>query len=741
MINLQQKAVIEAPPGKIMCVACPGSGKTFCMISKIIYEIKQRKMSPSAILAMTFTRKAAAELKERVAKELTEDIAKQISIGTIHGWCYRNIVRVNPMYFGFAHDNLRLVTSYEKIIKNLEFADQLDSKEIAVLSQHFSQCIGRGIKFESEDQARFNTMRAYQFKNNCMTCDDIIYFAYQRLKEDETFRRKLAARFELVICDECQDNSPSQTLIAQHLSSVHNFLVIVGDDSQCQPPDTEVITDARSCPISHLKRGDLVTSYDGSSLGTRKILGVHSRHYEGDLFVIEAAGRITRCTPYHKFLIKQGGCIFVLQANEIQLLTLLTPLLLVPVYDEQRVSWVPFTISKETYNGDVYSLAVEFPETYIADGIITHNSIYSWRQAEPKHFIDLQNKGFKLYKLEYNYRSHQKILDLASEVIKFNEGVQIDKKIIAINPSPSAPKPRLMLFNLRSRVTEVQWIARNINRMLTMEGVDPQDIAILCRSVNSGTGRALQAELRSLRIKYRVVGGVDFVDSMHVQRLFCCFALAAGANHLEDWRELLSLMDGVGAKAVRLLLEKVPDTTAMLALLKKEKAKLQLIELTKTLSSVKKNRKDSSRCVGIFSDWYLQFIDDDHDTLNKAGRYFDSVASASSKLDILDTIEQFTLETEDEEKSDPNSITISTIHGYKGLETAFVFIPDVQDKMIPHMRSQTAEEIQEECRVFYVGLTRAKKDLCLTATTTKDTRLSRFLTPDILDNYLDVKQL
>jgi len=261
-------------------------------------------------------------------------------------------------------------------------------------------------------------------------------------------------------------------------------------------------------------------------------------------------------------------------------------------------------------------------------------------------------------------------------------------------------------------------------------------IAILCRSVLGGIGRSLQASFRNAGIPYHVVGGGDIANSKHIGRMFSAFALACGYVFKDDWVNLLMIFPGIGDVKGRRIADSIEDLTKVKI---PEPIRIGIDGLKKLITKLATTTKKPSDCFNLFRSWYLDtlithFPNVEREELQHVDYILNIVGSALEGKDLELAIENIKMDeskNEDEKDNDENSVVISTIHRSKGLEWPFVIIPDCHDEMIPHKRAESISEIQEECRIFHVAVTRAKDKLLLTATD-EGQGISRFIDIDFV---------
>jgi DNA helicase-2/ATP-dependent DNA helicase PcrA len=244
MLNKQQKNLVEAPKGTLLCIAGAGSGKTKCIIEKIRYAIKNQNIQPEEILALTFTKKAATEMQERLSNLLGKKSVSNLIVSTINSFCYRHVVLDDLRYFGF-YTNRRpqiLTDGYKPILKAL-FPKESSLQFVIKAAKKIDSYLTKAVELPEDDYVSLGgkdynykelltLIRKYQFTNHVITFTDQIVFAYQRLERDIAFRHKLATKFKLIIVDEAQDNNLMQSKIVLYLSEIHKNIVCVGDDAQ-----------------------------------------------------------------------------------------------------------------------------------------------------------------------------------------------------------------------------------------------------------------------------------------------------------------------------------------------------------------------------------------------------------------------------------------------------------------------------------------------------------------------------
>lgn len=370
-------------------------------------------------------------------------------------------------------------------------------------------------------------------------------------------------------------------------------------------------------------------------------------------------------------------------------------------------------------------------------------SMYRFRGADTGFFLSLKAKhGFDLYTLTTNYRSNQPILDLGNSILipNFKAETQIEKYLVA-NNTVEASKPKLHAFFKIKEQTN--FLVSDIQRQL-YKGKKPKDIAILARTVKGSTCRYLPAALREANIPYKVVGGVDLTNSIHIKNMLAIFYLALGNTDRNNWITALSIFPAIGEVRSKQIAQAIPDWA---------KAKIPKIsedsveELKELISLLSSNTDKAKECFLKYYAWYNDILDTHYSLDDKHGYtvrqrcviedIFSMVGETFEKYpNLIDAIDAFVMDEEvDEDGLEDNVVIISTIHRAKGLEWPVVYIPDCVDTMYPHRSSSgNISDIREELRIFHVAVTRARDELYLTADLSRQG--GQYLSPFIDLNYV-----
>ncbi|HET6834999.1 MAG TPA: UvrD-helicase domain-containing protein [Acidimicrobiales bacterium] len=384
-------------------------------------------------------------------------------------------------------------------------------------------------------------------------------------------------------------------------------------------------------------------------------------------------------------------------------------------------------IEVSDYDGPVYDLEVEPTHTYVADGVLVHNSIYRFRGADMRNIVEFEDAfpDTTVVLLEQNYRSTQTILDAANAVIAHN----VSRKPKELWTDQGAGDP-IVRYHADDEVDEAQWITREMARLHDeQDGLRWGDIAVFYRT--NAQSRVLEEQLMRVGIPYRVLGGTRFydrkevkdavaylravvnpVDEVSIKRVLNEPKRGVGATsvgRLDAWATAhgLPFLDalrraddaGVSGKAARgieaflRLLDEVADTVAsgpgpLLQALLERSGYLDALEAERTIES-EGRLENLAELVGAASE----------------------VASVDEFLESISLVS----DVDDLDEADQSSVVLMTLHAAKGLEFPVVFIIGLEDGVFPHLRSLTEpDQLEEERRLAYVGITRARQRLYLT---------------------------
>ena len=598
----QYEAVINTE-GPCLVIAGAGSGKTKVLTHKIAYLIREKNVKPWDILAITFTNKAANEMKSRV-EGLVSDAVRDMWIGTFHSICVR-ILRRQIDRLGFDTSFVIFDTSDQKtLIKQIIKAQNLDDKLYSDKSVLYEISNAKNEMLDPDEYAVrargdfrkekiAELYRIYQNKlkeNNAIDFDDIINFAIKILLDNPDLLEYYSSKFKYVLVDEYQDTNKAQFTLVTLLASKYGNITVVGDNDQ---------------------------------------------------------------------------------------------------------------------------------------------GIYSFRGADITNILNFEKDfpGTRIIKLEQNYRCTQNILNAANEVIKNNE-TKYEKKLWTDNEKGNLPK----VFRGDNEYDEANYIVRQINSLKTEEYYKYSDFAVLYR-MNSQS-RSIEDILRREDIPYKIVGGLKFYERKEIKDIIAYLRLIQNTNdNLSLTRIINEPKRGVGKTSL--------DNVEALA----ANSGVSMYEVIKNADNYGLNRvfANTREFINVIEELRIKkenikISELIKDTLKLTGYTkaleTENTVEAESRLQNLD--EFLTVAIEFEEESADNSlseflegitlssdldgmeeaeesVTLMTLHSAKGLEFPVVFLVGMEEGIFPGYKSiGEPKELEEERRLCYVGITRAKENLFLT---------------------------
>ena len=376
----------------------------------------------------------------------------------------------------------------------------------------------------------------------------------------------------------------------------------------------------------------------------------------------------------------------------------------------------------------VHDLDVEGVHTFIANGLVTHNSIYGWRGADIRNILDFQ-KDFPeavQIKLEQNYRSTQRILDAASSVIA-NNSQRLGKTLWS-----DLGHGESIAFKLAEEGRlEAEWV---VQRILDLRHSEPDaKVAVLYRA--NWQSRQLEEALRAVNLPYRLVGGVKFYERQEVKDLISYLRLVSNPFDLVSFRRCVNAPSrGVGPTTLGKIEAAIPDNGTPLE---------GLAELFRRGELKGRAQREMGRFLDLFhraareretlglaglvrwvlqESGYLQSLEDEG-TLEAEGRIrnleeFLSAAAESESLGLRlsEFLDRITLAADADQLEESAQLSLMTIHCAKGLEFPHVFVVGMEEEVFPNRQArETPEGLEEERRLFYVAITRAQRRLTLTA--------------------------
>jgi DNA helicase-2/ATP-dependent DNA helicase PcrA len=602
-LNKEQLSAVEYNSGPHMIVAGAGSGKTRVLMFKIAYLI-ENGMEPSSILALTFTNKAAKEMKERI-KHLIGKKADELWMGTFHS-IFSRIMRVESDKLNYRpnfsiydrEDSIALVSN---VIQNLNInlenitpngvqhrISYLKNQMVSPEQYLKSTAVTVADKKFGEIFTEYNKRL---FENNAMDFDDLLLKPIELFNQNEKVLAKYKKIFKYILVDEYQDTNKAQYEMIKLLSPQKDRVCVVGDDAQ---------------------------------------------------------------------------------------------------------------------------------------------SIYSWRGAEIKNMLNFKKdfKGSKIFRLEQNYRSTKTILAAADSVIKNNVG-QIPKTLWTENNDGE----ELSIIRASDEKDEAFQIAKRIKKEITSRKLSLNDIAIFYR-INSQS-RALEDAFRREKIPYKIVGGVEFYRRKEVKDVLAYLRIISNQN---DEESLLRIMNfpqrGIGNTSISKMIAFARKLNITLFA-----TMLRVFEVIEVKERIQKNVKQFrlllDKYIGLkdklsIGELTAALVDElgilriykEENTQESMARYDNiqelvSAVQDYSKTNHNASLDDFLAEVSliagvDQYDEKVNSITMMTIHSAKGLEFPIVFITGCEEDIFPlNPKFDNDSKLEEERRLFYVALTRAKEKVFL----------------------------
>jgi DNA helicase II / ATP-dependent DNA helicase PcrA len=789
-LNPHQREAVNHLEGPLLIFAGAGSGKTRVLTTRIANLIAQRRVWPDRLLAVTFTNKAAREMRERVGRLVPD--AERMWVGTFHSTAVR-VLRRDAERLGlprsftiFDDDDSR--AALRRVLDEL----RLDPKKYppALLANAISRAKNELLGPDQYPEGTYQdeiVRRCYERyeqvlqRSGGLDFDDLIVKVVRLLQTDDEARERWRDRFRHVLVDEYQDTNRAQYTLVSLVAGGHRNLAVVGDDDQCLVAGSRVtMADGTVRPIEDVAAGDLVLSgYGGGAFRPARVLRTHrSRARRHGVAITTRSGRRLVSTPEHTHfagsrcdgtsreaavleLCHAGGTHrlslggrhadaaefgdLLLRAGaapNIALRARLAPgdsLPFVPAV-AVRPGMAMFAVDggydvverveRVALNEWVHDLDVERTHNFVAEGLVTHNSVYGWRGADVRNILDFEKDypEAKVVHLEQNYRSTQAILDAAYHVIRHNPE-RAPKRLW----TDRVGGEQVSAAQLYNEVEEAEYVADEVERLRRIEGRRYGDFAVLYR-VNAQS-RSFEDVFGRRRIPYRLVGGVRFWERREVKDVLAYLRLVQNPADAVSFGRVVNVprrkigpvsVDAVVTAATnggRTVLEAMAEPIAGLpkaALAPVDRFRKQLEALRATIGALRPS----------------ELIDHVVDVMSLEAHYSDGTPQGDARLenlqelrglaeefdtheDLAEALELFLTEVTlrsdvDAYAEDDDGVTLITLHMVKGLEFPVVFMVGMEENLLPHRRAvEDARELPEERRLCYVGITRAQDRLYL----------------------------
>jgi DNA helicase-2/ATP-dependent DNA helicase PcrA len=778
-LNPVQCEAVTTGDGPVLVVAGAGSGKTRVLTRRIAYLIAERDVSPFALIAITFTNKAADEMKERVAG-LVGPVAQRMWVSTFHSACSR-ILRREAEHLGYRSsfsiydqaDSTRL-TDYVRRDLNLDPKRFPPRRLHAAISSLKNELIGPvefAARAESPPERRLaDVYTEYQRRleeASALDFDDLLVLTVRLFREHPDVLDRWRSRFSHVLVDEFQDTNLAQWELVRRLSEKHRNVMVVGDQDQCLVAGTLVtMGDGTRHPIETIQPGDQVLScYGSGDFRPARVQRVHASDATEAVAIRLASGTEMVSTAEH---IHFAGSADDFQGAESEAAALAVSLgggvaLAGPRVVTEALPWLAASrirpgmvmvdhtgrfdivtaVHEIAVNTTVHDLDVERTHNFIANGIVTHNSVYKFRGADYRNLMRFEEvfPEAAIVVLEQNYRSTQRILDAANAVIANNA---------ARRPKHLWTEQRggelITRYQAEDEHDEADFVTRELMRLSTEGGHRYGDIAVFYRT--NAQSRVMEEALVRAGVAYRVVGGVKFYDRREVKDALAYLRGLVNPDDEVSWKRIVNTpRRGVGDTSVAKVEARaraegftfraaLADPAAAGVSGKALGGARDLLEVMDELERRTEHGVAGTIEAMLELTGYLAELEAEHtieaesrvenlQELVGVAREFDEQLDTSpddeapTGLDrvqaFLETVALVTdLDTAEGADEDTSAVTLMTLHSAKGLEFPVVFMLGMEDGVFPHMRSLgDPEELEEERRLCYVGITRAQERLYL----------------------------
>lgn len=619
-LNPAQREAVEAIEGPVLIVAGAGSGKTTVLTSRLAYMLASG-VKPSSVLALTFTNKAANEMKERVAAKVGPKQARRVVMGTFHS-VFLHFLREYATSLGYTpsftiYDSSDSQAAMRACVKQLELNDKeyTPRRVLARISEAKNNLIlpevyaGRADLIQKDIDGKVPRISAlyklYQDKlkaANVMDFDDILVNMSILLRDNKEALLDLSSRFSYIMVDEYQDTNFAQYNIIKKLTLCHNNICVVGDDSQ---------------------------------------------------------------------------------------------------------------------------------------------SIYAFRGARVQNILNFKRDfpSCRVIKLELNYRSTRTIVEAANSVIAKNEN-RIPKDCY----SQAEQGEKIVLRSFGDDKDEAAGICSEIMSRKSKEGGSYEDFAILYRT--NAQSRAIEEVLKRRNVPYKIYSGNSFFDREEIKDMMAYFKLVVNMDDDESFKRICNKpARGIGDTSVKALAAAAADNRTSLY----RAVALDTLETYGLKSAGLARLRDFVKMMDVFA---ARAMEDDAYTLakdicNESGYYafakadkekegrlenveelINSVGTyveerkyeaaqngeEANETDLFNYLENIVLLTtgEDGDEDKADKVALMTVHAAKGLEFPHVIVAGMENNVFPSSNCLSGPDLEEERRLFYVALTRAKKTVLLT---------------------------
>lgn len=599
-LNEAQATAVEVAKGPLLILAGAGSGKTKTLTHRIAHLVANEGIWPNQILAVTFTNKAAKEMRDRLGRLLDQDSTRRDFMpwmGTFHGICVR-LLRQDGHSIGVSrnfviYDEDDRQSLIKQAMKQLSLVDrEMKPSQISGLISNAKNQMIDPDEFESTANYPYqkNVAKVYrkyeEMRKNAgaLDFDDLLLDGVRLLRDAPDIRNKWRTNFKHILIDEYQDTNAAQYQIVKLLINDDQNICVVGDDWQ---------------------------------------------------------------------------------------------------------------------------------------------SIYSWRGADFTNILNFERDfpGATVVKLEQNYRSTGNILEAASNVIEKNTQ-RTDKKLW----TAAGPGSPVQVHGVYDEAEEARMVAERISTHVSMKARSYGDFAVLYRT--NAQSYTLERAFLQLRVPYQLVGGIRFYDRKEIKDIIAYLRLLYQPNDRMSFTRIANVPGrGVGATSLEKFLNwqsehgfdiitalgHIEDTHVVTG-----KARMGLASLGRALRALQARVETTSPTelieAVISTTGYRDYIlDGTPQAEDREANIGSLLSDAQTFTDLPDFLEEVALMSSADKSADGQKVTLMTLHAAKGLEFPVVFIIGMEEGIIPHARVFDAApaELEEERRLAYVGMTRAREELHL----------------------------
>ncbi len=594
-LNDSQEAAVKQIDGSLLILAGAGSGKTKTITSRVAYLIANG-IPPSSILTLTFTNKAAAEMRHRALSLIENEISFTPLLCTFHkfGLLFlkfhmQKIDRSNAFVIIDTDDKKRIIKSFD-----IDLPIALVTSEISRFKNNLitpEEAIAGAELLNYKKIANiYKKYEAYITQNNLVDFDDLLALPYRILDENPELCKETSQKYQYIMVDEYQDTNDLQLKLLQKLTSAHQNLCVVGDDDQ---------------------------------------------------------------------------------------------------------------------------------------------SIYGWRGANIKNILEFHKQfdNTKVIKLETNYRSTNNILKAANELIEHNRN-RHGKKLVGVKGEGK----EIDVISSDNETIEASTIARRISKLID-EGVNPRDIAILYR-INA-LSRSIEEGLNKAGISYKMVGGLKFYERAEIKDVISYLRLIANPHDDFSLKRIINKPKrGLGKATIdKLLIGAHEKECSVFHFISHEHEIIKEITTKKAYTTLETFVSDILKIKESLSESLYNLIDDIEDTFGIKA-YYESLPTSLERVlnieefyglfrdfvmqnpdaNLDDFLNDISLQS-DQDQIEEDSISVMSIHAAKGLEFDHLFVIGLEEGFFPLLGDGT--DLEEERRLGYVALTRAKKELTLSTSSSR----------------------